>query len=433
MALTPAPSRQRVLTFLSPNVGDVLFYETKEGHRTNPPAYGTAHPDTTNWPNHKLAFIRQAEEGGAIYHWFYVADRATQNPYNWEFTKADIGGTKFDAVKRTYVTLRSAFTPATPAMGAAMPNTPTDLFTGSYVLAQRQQVRIGDKELDSLFVVDEQVYVKRCTLSVVQDDDETESVLKTESNLYYASEVVPDSGGATATALFADLTLSFWGTSATGVQREGRRISCEWYEITTRQLIPPNTPTAITGTAITAIPIRSYGTTNDFTWPAVFRVASGDLSAGNSIVFKAIPIKGGGYDNIIPRVQFSLPAYRGPTKMTVSEWWSSTALTQSNLPSIEIMLPKEVLHQGANFNLRMEPTLHGAFSLTDTIGSNDPRFEADNYSESYPATNYTDWPESLRVDVDQVPFRGGYRIRVVTAHRPSQYVAPPPPPPPPPP
>ena len=424
MALTPAPSRQRVLTFLSPNVGDVLFYETKEGHRTNPPAYGTAHPDTTNWPNHKLAFIRQAEEGGAIYHWFYVADRATQNPYNWEFTKADIGGTKFDAVKRTYVTLRSAFTPATPAMGAAMPNTPTDLFTGSYVLAQRQQVRIGDKELDSLFVVDEQVYVKRCTLSVVQDDDETESVLKTESNLYYATEVVPDSSGATATALFADLTLSFWGTSATGVQREGQRISCEWYEITTRQLVPPNTTSNITGTSISAIPIRSYGTTNDFTWPAVFRVASGGLSNSNSIVFLAVTVADGTYDQILPRVEFSLPAYRGPTKMTVSEWWRSTPLAQSELPSIEVMLPKEIVHQGANYNLRIEPTLHGAITLIDTIGSDDPRYQTGNYSQSYTATNYTDWPTSLVADVDQVPFRGGYRIRVVTAYRPSQYVAP---------
>lgn len=431
MALTPAPSRQRVLTFLSPNVGDVLFYETKEGHRTNPPAYGTAHPDTTNWPNHKLAFIRQAEEGGAIYHWFYVADRATQNPYNWEFTKADIGGTKFDAVKRTYVTLRSAFTPATPAMGAAMPNTPTDLFTGSYVLAQRQQVRIGDKELDSLFVVDEQVYVKRCTLSVVQDDDETESVLKTESNLYYATESVPDSGDPlkTATALFADMTLSFWGTSATGVQREGRRISCEWYEITTRQLVPPNTVSAITGTAITAIPIRSYGTTNDFTWPAVFRVASTSpanqsLSNANSIVFRSLTVADGSYDQILPRVEFSLPAYRGPTKMTVSEWWRSTPLAQSELPTIEVMLPKEIVHQGANYNLRIEPTLHTIITLTDTIGTDDPRYQTGDYSQAYVATNYTDWPTSLVADVDQVPFRGGYRIRVVTAHRPSQYVAP---------
>lgn len=429
MALTPAPSRQRVLTFLSPNVGDVLFYETKEGHRTNPPAYGTAHPDTINWPNHKLAFIRQAEEGGAIYHWFYVADRATQDPYNWEFTKADIGGNKFDAVKRTYVTLRSAFTPATPAMGAAMPNTPTDLFTGSYVLAQRQQVRIGDKELDSLFVVDEQVYVKRCTLSVVQDDDETESVLKTESNLYYATEVVPDSGGATATALFADMTLSFWGTSATGVQREGRRISCEWYEITTRQLVPPNTVSAITGTAINAIPIRSYGTTNDFTWPAVFRVASTSpanqsLSNANSIVFRSLTVADGSYDQILPRVEFSLPAYRGPTKMTVSEWWRSTPLAQSELPTIEVMLPKEIVHQGANYNLRIEPTLHTVITLTDTIGTDDPRYQTGDYSQAYVATNYTDWPTSLVADVDQVPFRGGYRIRVVTAHRPSQYVAP---------
>jgi hypothetical protein len=141
-------------------------------------------------------------------------------------------------------------------------------------------------------------------------------------------------------------------------------------------------------------------------------------------VFLAVTVADGTYDQILPRVEFSLPAYRGPTKMTVSEWWRSTALTQSELPAIDVMLPKEIVHQGANYNLRIEPTLHGAITLIDTIGTDDPRYQTGNYSQSYPATNYTDWPTSLIVDADQVPFRGGYRIRVVTAHRPSQYVAP---------
>jgi hypothetical protein len=425
MALTPAPQRQRVLTFLTPDVGDLLFFETVEGHRRDAPAYGTAHPNTVQWPNHKLVFVQAADEQGTTYRWFYAADRAAQDPYNWEFTKADIGGTKFDAVQRTYVTLRSEFDAATPTMGAAMPNVPANKFTGAYVLAERKQVRIGDKELDSLFVVEQRTYVKRCTLSVVQDDDETESVLKTVSNLYYSTETVPGSGDPlkTAAALFADTALPFWGTTETGTQTEGRQLSCEWYEITTRQLVPNTTPTAITGASggATGIPLRSYGTTNDFTWPGVFRVASGGLSATNSIVFTALPVKGEGYDQIVPRVELSLPPYRGPTEMLVEEWWSSTPIARTSLPDVTVMLPKEIVHQGANYNLRIEPTLHGAVILTDTIGSGDPRYEAGTYSESHPATTPADWPASLIADVDQVPFRGGYRIRVVTAYRPSVY------------
>ena len=46
----PSPQRQAVLSFVSPNVQDLLFYETVDAQRVGktPPAYGTAHPDTVN-------------------------------------------------------------------------------------------------------------------------------------------------------------------------------------------------------------------------------------------------------------------------------------------------------------------------------------------------------------------------------------------------
>lgn len=47
----PSPQRQTVLTFVSPNVQDLLFYETVDAQRVGktPPEYGTAHPDTVNF------------------------------------------------------------------------------------------------------------------------------------------------------------------------------------------------------------------------------------------------------------------------------------------------------------------------------------------------------------------------------------------------
>lgn len=80
----PSPQRQHVLSFVSPNVQDILFYETVDAQRVGMtpeqlknslPKYGTKHPDTTNFPNHVLAYIRQADPNGQFYQYFYVNER----------------------------------------------------------------------------------------------------------------------------------------------------------------------------------------------------------------------------------------------------------------------------------------------------------------------------------------------------------------------
>ena len=71
----PSPQRQTVLTFVSPNVQDLLFYETVDVQRVGrtPPAYGTAHPDSTKFPDHKLVYVKQADPNGQLYQYFYAA------------------------------------------------------------------------------------------------------------------------------------------------------------------------------------------------------------------------------------------------------------------------------------------------------------------------------------------------------------------------
>jgi len=437
MALSPAPgSRQRVVSFVTPDVRDLLFYETRSDiHRAETPPFGTSHPDQVKYPDHIFVFARAADEAGLVYHWFYAAARSEQDRYNFSFTKADIGGNKFDAVSRVYVTLRSEFDPAIPEMGAAMPNVPEDKFVGAYVLASRQQKRIGDRELDSMFVVDEQVFVKRCQQVVIQDDDATSLRLPTISNLYYATEEVPGSGSPlkTAAELFSDTSDPFWSTAAQ-VVNEGRQLSCEWYEITSQQVVSTADQVQITGTdGVNGTLIRRYCTFNDYSWPGILRDDSGGpseflLNNDNSIVFAAVTRKSGSgnYDDINPRVVLSVAPYRGPTKMLVEEWWVAEEVPCESLPVVETLIGKEITYQGAQYNLRIEPTLHEAFAFIDTIGSSDPRFAPGAYGQAIPATDPTEWPESLIVDVDQSPFRGGYRIRVVTAYRPPEpiYVAP---------
>ena len=246
-----------VKLFPSATATDVIFYviQGKRLDKRKIPTYGTPYNDITprveDWPDHKLVYVAPADDSGDQ-RWYFAADRENQDAYNFEFTKADIGGTKFDAVRRTYLTPRADFDPDTPAMGASMPNVPTSMFgtgTGTpsvisgYVLADRAQSNGAGNELDSLYVVEVLTYVKRTTNRVLRFDEETTSTLYVESNLYYGTEIV--SGGLSMSALFAAPTNAYWGLDATGLFREGRQLSSNWYEVTTTQVVPGNTASAL--------------------------------------------------------------------------------------------------------------------------------------------------------------------------------------------
>jgi hypothetical protein len=169
MALDPTPQRQRVLSFVSPDVGDLLFYETVDVQRvgdTNVPPYGTPHPDYKKWPDHKLVLISASDANsdrqGRYFRYYYAAERQNQDEYNFECGSSQIGGLTVNTVTRTYITLRSSFDPnaAVLEIGSAMPNVPEGKFTGSWVLYDSDQKRIGNQELDSLFVVEQRVYIQ---------------------------------------------------------------------------------------------------------------------------------------------------------------------------------------------------------------------------------------------------------------------------------
>lgn len=233
-----APARQKLLAFLTPSIADLLFYETKEGRRTDAPAYGTAHPDTANWPNHKLVYVKQADEEGQFFRWYYAAARSAQDAYNFEHTVADIGGNKFSAVKRTYVNLRSAYTPLTPTMGTAMPNVPASLFSETFILAERQEQRIGDQELDSLFIVEQLTYVKRVTITEVTVRQKTGKGDFDVTTLYYKGENVSGvSPATTIQALVADQNNAYWGAQSDGSFRSVNQLSENWYAVTDRTFL----------------------------------------------------------------------------------------------------------------------------------------------------------------------------------------------------
>jgi hypothetical protein len=405
MPLPSAPKRQDTKVFPTPLVGDVLFSQIEDCTRKDFPAYGTPHPDTAKWPYHKLVFIRAVEnQRDGIYEFFYAADRSSQDLYNWEFTKADIGGQNFDAVQRTYVTPRASFAPATPAMGAAMPNVPNNLFSGSYVLAQRRQTRIGEQTLDSLYVADVHVYVKRCTIRNIGTDELNGKALYSTETLYYATEVV--TGSLTASDLFAAPTNAYWGLQTDGTERSGRQLSCEWYAITVKQVIA--------GTIVGGVvDVGSYNTNQRYYWPAV--LGSYELMDWE---------RNDGGTDIYPKYTFEPDAYNGPCRALVERTWSKTPV--SPLTVLEPMLPTPIGYACPYFTLSIPECLHAAVVSACDTSSSDPVYVTNvGSARTTPATNYLTWPTSIVASDEQDPYRGGYLRTKVTVYPPPTSASPP--------
>lgn len=181
-----APQRQRVLTFVSPSVADIIFMESVDAQRVGsaPPAYGTPHPDAKRWPDHVLVFVKTADEQGLHYQYFYAAKREEQDKYNYE-----IGSD--DRLVRTYVLKRSEYPDSTvlptPVVGSA------DALFGKYVFAFEFLDR-SEQELDSIFVVLKRVYSMPETITYEFDRSVDRMVKITRTIIPAGSET----GSATA-------------------------------------------------------------------------------------------------------------------------------------------------------------------------------------------------------------------------------------------
>jgi hypothetical protein len=169
--LPQAPYRQDRKIFPTPLVGDVLFSEVRDCNRGNPfPEYGSPYPNANKWPDHKLVYIKPVDiERNEIFEFFYAADRENQDLYNFSSGYRNVvgnaGGREFRVVQRSYVTLRENFQPLDIEFGAAMPNIPEDKFDGvEYVFFDRQQQRINEQELDSLYVAEVHTYIETAFL-----------------------------------------------------------------------------------------------------------------------------------------------------------------------------------------------------------------------------------------------------------------------------
>jgi hypothetical protein len=121
--IKPSPQRQDNRNYVTPLVADILFFEIVDITRIcppgeDPPAYGTAHPDTEKYPNFKLSYIQNADDQGLKQKWYYCKDRANQEDYNYALSYPYSGNTQYPRITRTYVLLRGQ---APLALGSADP------------------------------------------------------------------------------------------------------------------------------------------------------------------------------------------------------------------------------------------------------------------------------------------------------------------------
>lgn len=130
MALQQAPQRQRTRVYPTPKIADVIIRQSFETTRIAIPAYGTAHPDTTQYPNHKLVFVRVADEQGLTFEFLYAADRSDQEDYNYEITYPYGGEIKYPRITRKYILPRGD---NSLTLGSADPGT---TLTGLYEYKQ---------------------------------------------------------------------------------------------------------------------------------------------------------------------------------------------------------------------------------------------------------------------------------------------------------
>tara|TARA_R110002110_G_scaffold83967_4_gene217960 strand:- start:3068 stop:4570 length:1503 start_codon:yes stop_codon:yes gene_type:complete len=478
--------RQRVIEYATPKVADLVVVERIDCSKNvsssgvaDDTAYGTAHPNTTRFPDFNLSLIKNSDdEQGQFQDWYYVKDRANQDDYNWEFSAAGGANPRYDTIVRTYVILRSDYDPADPKIGwdtdltpdalTPMPISSSDPFAlvDGYILFEKKQVRSGDETLDSLYVVEQRIFIKRVPMTSVDVDPDfpyngqiasssalpaPTGGLASKETLFHASQPIvatrafADSDAGTITELSSvtaesafrlsdtsyvesSVRYNFWGIDDFGIERSGKQLSDNWYALLEREVIK----TAGTGGDLYETFVSSYTTYQNFYWPPVFHFLQ-----------KNIWERRDGGSELVVAPHFYHEAYNGPTRMLVKTYWrkdewtfddppdeAGTTPEYPDLTNIKPMIPLPMDFVTPMFNVHAKASLHTDVTLTYQTGSDHPKWEAAGFKADYAATNYDpadtldsyglpSWPESLVISDTQKPFRGGYLREHITAYRPN--------------
>ena len=364
------------------------------------PSYGTAHPDTENFPRHKLCHVKQADPNGLFYQYYYAASRESQDDYNFEFSQADLGGNRYDTVVRTYVNLRSEFkdTHTEYQAGDPMPDVPAAQFEDSYILMTREQKRIGDAELDGVFIVEQRVYFKyEDRVSYRSDPEFGDSLKTTEILAYVGKSSVPNKQNESGVTWAKSVgeTDANWGVTDGGINYEVSRLSNDWWQVIVQDIVPDT----LAGGGVT------YTTTRNYSYPAEL------------VGFRFTPIarKDGSSETSVTALKKD--AFSGPIQVQVNRKWSATAPSDTYTPTF--FKPTGGSYSGALFNLSYSNVLCAPFTLIDTVGTTHPVYKPGAYANQFFEDGTTPQAQPASgstVNMGRIvkPFRGGYLIETLT-------------------
>jgi len=361
----PTPVQKMPVT---PIIGDLLVYETvdtKVAVNATYPDYGTAHPNSAKWPDHKFCWAEAGDKG--LQRWVYVAARSSQHLYNWEVDTS----AERPTVRQTFLIPREEF-----VGGEASYAPPDFLDTDKYELVATSQSRTDISKLDNLFVAVQVVWEDLTAIISGQEFDSETGELRTVTK-----EKVP---AGTAGEFDGD----------TGTIKEIAPINSLWSLRTIKQAA------GLAGNGDGTE--RSYPEIVQYAWPAV-------LSAAQPYTIVSIPLRAGGYEQIvIPNMLRH--RYSGPCVSEVIETWTKdppAAIAALN----EVPVPEAIDYKGKLYDFDVEPTLHIGFRLYETSGTNHPDYKYYYYEQWVRRTNHTDWPDFILVDQITRPFMGGYLTR----------------------
>ncbi len=377
LPINPIPTPVQKLP-ITPLIGDLLVSETvdtKVAVNATYPDYGTPHPNSAKWPDHKFCWAEPGEKG--LQRWVYVADRANQHLYNWEVDTS----AERPTVKQTFLIPRDEF-----EAGNVTYAPPTFLDTDDYQLVATVQSRSDIAKLDNLYVVVQVVWEDTSAIISGQEFDPD------TGNLYpYSKEKVP--AGTSGDPL-----------NSSGTYSEVQPVNSLWSIKTTKQAA------GLAGAASGGVSTRApYPIVVNYSWPGV-------LNASNPFSVFYPPLRAGGYGRAIVVPNYLRDAYDGPCVALVYEQWTQTPPTISTVGNA--MFPSPITWEGALLQVRIPPTLHQAFPIWETSGTSHPDYKYYYYQQYEPATTPPDWPQYIDSKVDIRPYFGGYLSRRIRIYNP---------------
>lgn len=328
-----------------------------------------------------------------------IPSEADQLATNWNYSTCSMGGQRFPTIQRTVILLASSVAIDTPAKGSAMPVEAGSIFTNQgYILMDRSVVGSG-MQLDPVFRVESRSYVKRSTIKSLSIDPLNGRNLISRSDLYYATEIVI--GILTMADLAALPANAWWGVQDDGTERTFTQLSCEWYSVTTSDVIAGEY-----NATLKIMDCGSYYSNDSYYWPPVletYELMDWDRNDGGTEIYPAIRMNPDGYN--------------GPCKTLIALTWSKTAQV---VEVVGQMKPTGIHYSSPYYSVNISECLHGAVAFQCDTRNADPVYKPNTGSTRYfAATEPDSWPETHVAFDDQQPFRGGYLRTKRTVTRPT--------------